>query len=53
MKANNNKIFNGNGFILRTKIINLGEQMNRIRWSIIGCGNVSENKSGPGFQKAG
>jgi predicted dehydrogenase len=24
----------------------------RIRWGIIGCGNVTEVKSGPGFQKA-
>ena len=23
-----------------------------IRWGIIGCGNVTEVKSGPGFQKA-
>jgi len=26
--------------------------MYRIRWGIIGCGNVTEKKSGPGFQKA-
>ena len=26
--------------------------MNMIRWGIIGCGNVTEVKSGPGFQKA-
>ncbi|MCZ8514182.1 Gfo/Idh/MocA family oxidoreductase [Paenibacillus filicis] len=26
--------------------------MNEIRWGIIGCGNVTEVKSGPGFQKA-
>ncbi|MDP4551957.1 Gfo/Idh/MocA family oxidoreductase [Alkalihalobacillus macyae] len=26
--------------------------MRTIRWGIIGCGNVSEKKSGPGFQKA-
>jgi predicted dehydrogenase len=26
--------------------------MERIRWGIIGCGNVTEVKSGPGFQKA-
>jgi predicted dehydrogenase len=26
--------------------------MNEIRWGIIGCGNVTERKSGPGFQKA-
>ena len=26
--------------------------MNIIRWGIIGCGNVTEIKSGPGFQKA-
>jgi predicted dehydrogenase len=26
--------------------------MRRIRWGIIGCGNVTEVKSGPGFQKA-
>jgi len=26
--------------------------MHRIRWGIIGCGNVTEKKSGPGFQKA-
>ncbi|RPJ87438.1 MAG: gfo/Idh/MocA family oxidoreductase [Acidobacteria bacterium] len=25
---------------------------NQIRWGIIGCGNVTEVKSGPGFQKA-
>ncbi len=24
----------------------------KIRWGIIGCGNVTEKKSGPGFQKA-
>lgn len=24
----------------------------KIRWGIIGCGDVTENKSGPGFQKA-
>ena len=24
----------------------------KIRWGIIGCGNVTEHKSGPGFQKA-
>ncbi len=27
--------------------------MRTIRWGIIGCGNVTEVKSGPGFQKAG
>jgi predicted dehydrogenase len=27
--------------------------MKKIRWGIIGCGNVTEKKSGPGFQKAG
>ena len=27
--------------------------MNRIRWGIIGCGDVTEKKSGPGFQNAG
>ena len=26
--------------------------MNRVRWGIIGCGDVTEVKSGPGFQKA-
>jgi len=26
--------------------------MNSIRWGIIGCGDVTEKKSGPGFQKA-
>lgn len=26
--------------------------MDKIRWGIIGCGNVTEIKSGPGFQKA-
>jgi len=26
--------------------------MKTIRWGIIGCGNVTETKSGPGFQKA-
>jgi predicted dehydrogenase len=26
--------------------------MNLVRWGIIGCGNVTEVKSGPGFQKA-
>ncbi|WP_283153637.1 Gfo/Idh/MocA family protein [Guptibacillus hwajinpoensis] len=26
--------------------------MKKIRWGIIGCGNVTEKKSGPGFQKA-
>ena len=26
--------------------------MKEIRWGIIGCGNVTEVKSGPGFQKA-
>ena len=26
--------------------------MKKIRWGIIGCGNVTEVKSGPGFQKA-
>lgn len=26
--------------------------MDRIRWGIIGCGSVTEVKSGPGFQKA-
>ena len=26
--------------------------MKQIRWGIIGCGNVTEVKSGPGFQKA-
>lgn len=26
--------------------------MNKIRWGIIGCGDVTEIKSGPGFQKA-
>ena len=27
--------------------------MDKIRWGIIGCGDVTEVKSGPGFQKAG
>lgn len=27
--------------------------MNTIRWGIIGCGDVTETKSGPGFAKAG
>jgi predicted dehydrogenase len=27
--------------------------MKKIRWGIIGCGDVTEKKSGPGFQKAG
>ena len=26
--------------------------MNLVRWGIVGCGNVTEVKSGPGFQKA-
>src|SRR5204862_7450619 len=26
--------------------------MERVRWGIIGCGDVTEVKSGPGFQKA-
>ena len=26
--------------------------MDPIRWGIIGCGDVTEVKSGPGFQKA-
>ena len=26
--------------------------MTRVRWGIIGCGDVTEKKSGPGFQKA-
>ncbi len=26
--------------------------MKKVRWGIIGCGNVTEVKSGPGFQKA-
>src|SRR5688500_14239072 len=26
--------------------------MNQVRWGIIGCGDVTEIKSGPGFQKA-
>ncbi len=29
-----------------------GGSMRTIRWGIIGCGNVTEVKSGPGFQKA-
>jgi predicted dehydrogenase len=28
------------------------DTMDRIRWGIIGCGDVTEVKSGPGFQKA-
>lgn len=31
---------------------NWGESVRTIRWGIIGCGNVTEVKSGPGFQKA-
>lgn len=27
-------------------------KMEKVRWGIIGCGNVTEVKSGPGFQKA-
>lgn len=27
-------------------------RMNTVRWGIIGCGDVTEHKSGPGFQKA-
>ncbi len=27
--------------------------MEQVRWGIIGCGDVTEKKSGPGFQKAG
>ena len=26
--------------------------MDFVRWGIVGCGNVTEVKSGPGFQKA-
>ena len=26
--------------------------MDRVRWGIVGCGAVTESKSGPGFQKA-
>lgn len=26
--------------------------MDAVRWGIVGCGNVTEVKSGPGFQKA-
>ena len=26
--------------------------MNKIRWGIVGCGDVCEVKSGPGFYKA-
>ena len=26
--------------------------MDLVRWGIVGCGNVTEIKSGPGFQKA-
>jgi predicted dehydrogenase len=29
-----------------------GDAVKTIRWGIIGCGNVTEVKSGPGFQKA-
>lgn len=29
-----------------------GEPMDIVRWGIIGCGNVTEVKSGPGFNKA-
>ncbi len=28
------------------------KSMREIRWGIIGCDNVTEVKSGPGFQKA-
>ena len=28
------------------------QKVNRVRWGIIGCGDVAEVKSGPGFQKA-
>jgi 1,5-anhydro-D-fructose reductase (1,5-anhydro-D-mannitol-forming) len=28
------------------------EMMKTVRWGIIGCGDVTERKSGPGFQKA-
>ncbi len=30
----------------------MGCLMNIVRWGLIGCGNVAEVKSGPGFQKA-
>ncbi|MHC4758476.1 MAG: gfo/Idh/MocA family oxidoreductase, partial [Planctomycetota bacterium] len=26
--------------------------MDKVRWGIIGCGNVTEKKSGPAFYKA-
>ena len=26
--------------------------MQKVRWGIVGCGDVTEIKSGPGFQKA-
>src|SRR5262245_21649784 len=28
------------------------EEISMIRWGLIGCGDVAEHKSGPGFQKA-
>ena len=30
----------------------MGNERNEVRWGIIGCGEVTEVKSGPGFQKA-
>lgn len=33
-------------------IVEKGAVMKTIRWGIVGCGNVTEVKSGPGFQKA-
>ena len=30
----------------------IGVVMEQVNWGIIGCGNVTEVKSGPGFQKA-
>ena len=32
-------------------IKNIGFQMNKIRWGIIGCGDVTEVKSGPAFSR--
>jgi 1,5-anhydro-D-fructose reductase (1,5-anhydro-D-mannitol-forming) len=44
------KSFKSNGASTKN---NLKEQMMKtIRWGIIGCGDVTEIKSGPGFQKA-
>lgn len=32
---------------------NTQELMQQVRWGIIGCGNVTELKSGPAFNKVG